>query len=119
MREKTSEDSIYNFITNVCREQERKNGIITGCDTNYIAEGMKLKIKGKPVIYKITEESLIENKLDKIHVDEVSVFDELIGSEESLKGCILQAKAAIMYPPRGLHTLLLGDYILCCLEKQG
>ncbi|WP_211135060.1 sigma-54-dependent transcriptional regulator [Clostridium paraputrificum] len=128
MREKTSEDSIYNFITNVCREQERKNGIITGCDTNYIAEGMKLKrsnvsavlnklcreeklikIKGKPVIYKITEESLIENKLDKIHVDEVSVFDELIGSEESLKGCILQAKAAIMYPPRGLHTLLLGE----------
>ena len=102
MREKTSEDSIYNFITNVCREQERKNGIITGCDTNYIAEGMKLKrsnvsavlnklcreeklikIKGKPVIYKITEELLIENKLDEIQVDEVSVFDELIGSEDS------------------------------------
>lgn len=128
MREKTSEDSIYNFITNVCREQERKSGIITGCDTNYIAEGMNLKrsnvsavlnklcreeklikIKGKPVIYKIAEELLMENKLEEIQLDEISAFDKLIGSEESLKGCILQAKAAIMYPPKGLHTLLLGE----------
>ncbi len=35
-------------------------------------------------------------------------FDTLIGSNEGLKVAIQQAKAAILYPPRGLHTLLHG-----------
>lgn len=36
-------------------------------------------------------------------------FSKLIGYNGSLKNCINQAKAAIMYPPNGLHTLLLGQ----------
>jgi transcriptional regulator with AAA-type ATPase domain/transcriptional regulatory protein LevR len=35
-------------------------------------------------------------------------FDTLIGGEEGLKVAIQQAKAAMLYPPRGLHTLLHG-----------
>lgn len=35
-------------------------------------------------------------------------FDCIIGKDGSLKLQINQAKAAILYPPRGLHTLLLG-----------
>ena len=35
-------------------------------------------------------------------------FDTLIGGEEGLKVAIQQAKAAMLYPPRGLHTLLYG-----------
>ncbi len=35
-------------------------------------------------------------------------FETLIGSDEGLKVAILQAKAAMLYPPRGLHTLLSG-----------
>lgn len=35
-------------------------------------------------------------------------FDTLIGGEECLKVAIQQAKAAMLYPPRGLHTLLCG-----------
>lgn len=35
-------------------------------------------------------------------------FDTLIGAEEGLKVAIQQAKAAMLYPPRGLHTLLCG-----------
>ncbi len=35
-------------------------------------------------------------------------FETLIGSAEGLKVAIQQAKAAILYPPRGLHTLLRG-----------
>lgn len=35
-------------------------------------------------------------------------FDTLIGSGEGLKVAVQQAKAAILYPPRGLHTLLYG-----------
>jgi transcriptional regulator with AAA-type ATPase domain/transcriptional regulatory protein LevR len=35
-------------------------------------------------------------------------FDTLIGGDEGLKVAIQQAKAAMLYPPRGLHTLLYG-----------
>ncbi|MFX3615903.1 MAG: sigma-54-dependent transcriptional regulator [Sporolactobacillus sp.] len=35
-------------------------------------------------------------------------FSHLIGVNESLKNSVKQAKSAIMYPPRGLHTLVLG-----------
>jgi transcriptional regulator with AAA-type ATPase domain/transcriptional regulatory protein LevR len=36
-------------------------------------------------------------------------FDILIGSRGSLAHQIDQAKAAILYPPKGLHTLLIGE----------
>ncbi|SNX53475.1 sigma 54-interacting transcriptional regulator [Thermoanaerobacterium sp. RBIITD] len=35
-------------------------------------------------------------------------FKEIIGHDGSLKAQISQAKAAILYPPHGLHTLILG-----------
>lgn len=38
----------------------------------------------------------------------VTSFETLIGSNEGLKVAIQQAKAAMLYPPRGLHTLLCG-----------
>ncbi len=38
----------------------------------------------------------------------VTSFETLIGHNEGLKVAIQQAKAAILYPPRGLHTLLYG-----------
>lgn len=37
-----------------------------------------------------------------------SALDTIIGAEDSLKLQIDQAKAAIIYPPHGLHTLLTG-----------
>lgn len=36
-------------------------------------------------------------------------FQRLIGCEGSLKQAVEQAKAAMLYPPAGLHTLLLGQ----------
>ena len=36
-------------------------------------------------------------------------FDQIIGHETSLKQVISQAKAAVYYPPSGLHMLLLGQ----------
>lgn len=38
----------------------------------------------------------------------ITNFEMLIGYNEGLKVAIQQAKAAILYPPRGLHTLLHG-----------
>ncbi len=44
-----------------------------------------------------------------VHVGAVVTdFETLIGNNEGLKVAIQQAKAAILYPPRGLHTLLYG-----------
>ena len=58
---------------------------------------------------KIREEKVIVNKLELNENNEKSeFFDELIGSNGSLKVQINQAKAAITYPPKGLHVLLLG-----------
>ncbi|MEO1781713.1 transcriptional antiterminator bglG:Sigma-54 factor [Enterococcus diestrammenae] len=62
------------------------------------------KINGRPVIYEpLTEE--------EVHVDTSSAvsFDSLVGVEGSLKVAIQQAKAAILYPPRGLHTIVFGE----------
>jgi transcriptional regulator with AAA-type ATPase domain/transcriptional regulatory protein LevR len=38
----------------------------------------------------------------------VTSFDTLVGNNEGLKVAVQQAKAAMLYPPRGLHTLLCG-----------
>lgn len=38
----------------------------------------------------------------------VTSFETLIGGSEGLKVAVQQAKAAMLYPPRGLHTLLCG-----------
>lgn len=37
-----------------------------------------------------------------------SAFDDLIGAEGSLRDCVEEAKAALLYPPNGLHTLITG-----------
>ena len=62
------------------------------------------KMTGKPVLYHCTDEDKESNK-DGV---DSNVFTRLIGAEGSLKVMIQQAKAAILYPPRGLHTLVLG-----------
>lgn len=36
-------------------------------------------------------------------------FDSLIGSQGSLKNPVQKAKAAILYPPHGLHTIIFGE----------
>lgn len=41
-------------------------------------------------------------------IKEADPFEDLIGSNGSLKTQINQAKASILYPPKGLHTLITG-----------
>ncbi|MGE6257958.1 sigma 54-interacting transcriptional regulator [Heyndrickxia sporothermodurans] len=63
---------------------------------------MKLieKIHGKPIVYRILSS-------EKLQIHSHS-FQQLIGVDGSLKVAVQQAQAAILYPPRGLHTLILG-----------
>lgn len=121
-----SQALIYRYLRDSCREQyEAGDGQSIGSSTAEIAAALKLqrtnvsavlnqlvkagkvqKVKGKPMIYRV-------NPMDEA-VEEVEVsgpaldFNTLIGSGKSLKKSIQQAKAAILYPPAGLHTLILG-----------
>ncbi|MDH6364460.1 transcriptional regulatory protein LevR/transcriptional regulator with AAA-type ATPase domain [Enterococcus sp. PF1-24] len=64
------------------------------------------KSDGRPVKYR----ALLEEE-EEVHVDDSSEvsFNNLVGEKDSLKVSIQQAKAAILYPPRGLHTIIFGE----------
>lgn len=86
-----------------------------------------IKIKTRPVLYidKKCIERILDKKLDDTSIEvnkiidvlselneissENSPFDKLIGAKTSLKNQIEQAKAAILYPPNGLNTLIVGQ----------
>lgn len=61
------------------------------------------KSTGRPVLYWYKQEKIAEKE------KESQAFSKIIGYDLSLKVMIQQAKAAILYPPRGLHTLILGE----------
>jgi transcriptional regulator with AAA-type ATPase domain/transcriptional regulatory protein LevR len=120
MKKNTNKDEILKYIEKQCKKQMDENKDAVGCETNDIAqsldikrtnvskilndlyqEGSVIKIKGKPVLYSIN----FNKKPSQIS----ATFDNVIGSDRSLKKPIQQAKASILYPPRGLYTLLLGE----------
>ena len=86
-----------------------------------------IRIKGRPVLFlekstvediigfKLQGESLEFDSIDKLielsneNEKDEDPFNDLIGSETSLKNQIEQAKAAVLYPPNGLHTLIVGQ----------
>lgn len=55
---------------------------------------------------KFSEDSKINKKID--HENYIP-FSNIIGSEGSIKAQIELAKAAVVYPPTGLHTLICGE----------
>ena len=61
-----------------------------------------IKSSGRPVVYSLPPQKTAS---DKVHVDASTqvTFDTLVGENDSLKVSIQQAKAAILYPPRGLQ----------------
>lgn len=54
------------------------------------------------------QEENFQNTQKSRYPEESTAFKNIVGSEGSLKPQIQQAKAAILYPPHGLHTLILG-----------
>lgn len=67
-----------------------------------------IKSPGRPVVYSMPPK---KTSSDKVHVDYSTqvTFETLVGENDSLKVSIQQAKAAILYPPRGLHTIIFGE----------
>lgn len=66
-----------------------------------VREKQIIKGDGRPVLY---------YKLSAVEIEVTKMgLDHLIGADGSLNKSIQQAKAAILYPPFGLHTLILGE----------
>ena len=79
-----------------------------------VKEGKIIKLNGRPVkfidknIYNEINNTNDSNLSKNENNDDTDPFQELIGANASLKMYIEQAKSAVLYPPRGLHTLLTG-----------
>jgi transcriptional regulator with AAA-type ATPase domain/mannose/fructose-specific phosphotransferase system component IIA len=86
-----------------------------------------IKIKNRPVMYfdrsclenilsiklpedleEILDVNILLSSPSNAFTENKSPFNYLIGANTSLKNQIEQAKAALMYPPNGLHTLIIG-----------
>lgn len=89
---------------------------------NLYRQGKMIKVNGRPVHYIPREilEEILRRPLDKgpIEVNNISEliqqkptnpFEKVIGYDNSLKSQIDKAKAAILYPPNGLCTLIIGE----------
>ncbi|WP_028977407.1 sigma 54-interacting transcriptional regulator [Sporolactobacillus terrae] len=71
----------------------------------------KIKRQQKPNIgfagdARISHQSI--KKKETANKSEADVFENMIGSRDSLKNQVEQAKAALLYPPHGLNTLIIG-----------
>lgn len=75
-------------------------------------EEFTLMLKEKGVLKSIKKETaknnITTNKVNLNFEFLENSFDNLIGAQDSLKDQITKAKAAILYPPDGLHTLIVG-----------
>ncbi len=118
-------EKVYLKLKEMCADQYRTEEEISGFSAMEVAnavniqrtnassdlnslfkEGKVLKVEGKPVLYKIKDGEIFSADKGGTVNDE---FDNIIGSDKSLNNSIRQARAAIIYPPNGLHTLLLGE----------
>lgn len=113
------------------KEIEDKLGIVRNNASTLLnmlyKSGKLVKIQGRPVKfvptktmrlligketidseYKMEEIEEIISKTEANSQIDKDPFSEMFGSNTSLKNQIEQAKAAVMYPPNGLHTLIIG-----------
>ncbi|MCL1630717.1 sigma 54-interacting transcriptional regulator [Sporolactobacillus sp. CPB3-1] len=77
---------------------------------NHAAEAGESKLQQKPNIgfagyARIRDQRIKEDTANR---NETDVFKHMIGSRGSLKNQVEQAKAALLYPPHGLNTLIIG-----------
>ncbi|MCQ4924448.1 sigma 54-interacting transcriptional regulator [Tissierella carlieri] len=66
------------------------------------------KIDGRPVLFQSISNNTLTSSDNKFS-DGLNSLDKLAGAKQGLSVPIEKAKAAIIYPPKGLHTLLLGE----------
>ncbi|MGI9861087.1 sigma 54-interacting transcriptional regulator [Moorella naiadis] len=126
-------------LDRLCRGKTREGQLEIGCtaldvareagitrsnasgDLNYLVkEGLVVKFSGRPVRFvtrQYWEEIKVrDNKESGGHLAARAIaaiamnpFAGLVGWNQSLKLAVEQARAALLYPPHGLHTLLIGS----------
>ncbi len=77
-----------------------------------VRAGDIIKIDGRPPVRFASKAAEVVSRKGRIDVEpesSLSAEESIVGSDRSLLVPIQQAKAAILYPPDGLHTLLLGE----------
>jgi Transcriptional antiterminator len=90
---------------------KKNNGRPVHYFVNHAVGKHGIKMEQKPNIgfagkARISDPSVNEN--DTADKDEVDVFENMIGSRDSLKNQVEQVKASLLYPPHGLNTLIIG-----------
>lgn len=112
--------TMYRKKLKIKSSRGRKNDVIINEIKNIFREKEKISINALTNILKDKGYNISRNVVKKL-VDELRGFKggddketddsflKLIGSEGSLKQSIMQAKAAILYPPFGLSTLIVGE----------
>ena len=83
-------------------EMDRSN--VSRYLNEWYKEGRIKKTNGRPVKYYIDTVATVKNERG-----EGDAFSHLIGVDESLSVPVQKAKAAILYPPKGLHTIIYGE----------
>lgn len=73
--------------------------------------GRVQKQPSRPVLYQLagTAPTIPPAPVPPPPEGQADVFSGLVGTQRSLKACVQKAKAAILYPPNGLNTLLVGE----------
>lgn len=66
-------------------------------------EGRVMKLSGRPVKF------IASINVNSLHKGVSSELDRLGKESPSLKTVVDHAKAAILYPPKGMHSIILGD----------
>jgi len=90
-----------------------RTGIDRSTASRYLNELCKMgkveKVNGRPVLYKPCDVKSSES-IDKAGEKNVAgSLDMLVGADMSLKTAVQLAKAAVLYPPHGLYTLIFGE----------
>ncbi|GCF92839.1 transcription antiterminator BglG [Enterococcus florum] len=122
-------DRIYQFVSehaNVTTNEVAKALDIQRTNASkdlnlLVKDGILQKSESRPVRYYVESQETVsgpaekkvskttdrpEKKMLKQHA--ADVFTQIIGSSGSMRNAVEQAKAAILYPPRGLNCLITG-----------
>ncbi|AIS52029.1 transcriptional regulatory protein LevR [Thermoanaerobacter kivui] len=94
--------SILNLLV-----KEKKVVKIISKPVYYVEKNKLEKVLGEEVKEKLILEELINFATFKKE-KKLCAFEDIVGYNGSIKEQIEQAKAAVLYPPYGLHTLIIG-----------
>jgi transcriptional regulatory protein LevR/transcriptional regulator with AAA-type ATPase domain len=102
-------NNVSKELNTLCREKKIikiKNRPVMYFDRKYLEELLSVKLPED--LEELSDINTLLSTPLKTVTDDQSPFNYLIGANTGLKNQIEQAKAALMYPPNGLHTLIIG-----------